>query len=239
LQDLPRGGALAGLPEWLARRIRPPRRDSIFNGADDDASGTAGLLAIANRFAKARQRPRRSILFLAHAAEEVGLLGSHWYSRHPTVIRDSIVAEMDMDMIGRGAARDLEGGGPDYIELIGSRRQSTEFGNIIDSLNRVRKRPFRINYAYDAHDHPEGDWCRADHYSYARYGIPVGAFSTSYHGDYHQVTDEPQYIDYPHLAAIAGFIGDIANEVGNRDRRPRLEPARRRWQLRCPRDERH
>lgn len=208
------------------RRLGPARPDSIFNGADDDASGTAALLEIAERLAASPDRPKRSILFLSHAAEERGLLGSGWYSAHPTVPRDSIVAEMDMDMVGRGAAADLEGGGPDYLELIGSRRQSTEFGDLIDTLNARRAVPFRINYAYDAHDHPEGDWCRADHYSYARYGIPVAAFSTSYHGDYHQVTDEPRYIDYPHLAAIAGFVGDVAAAVARMERRPVLDHPR-------------
>jgi Zn-dependent M28 family amino/carboxypeptidase len=177
------------------------------------------LLEIAKRVSESPHRPKRSILFLAHTGEEAGLLGSSWYSEHSTVPRDSIVAEMDMDMVGRGSARDLVGGGPEYLELIGSRRQSTQFGDMIDSVNVARAHPFQINYAYDAHDHPEGDWCRADHYSYARFGIPVGAFSTSYHGDYHQVTDEPQYIDYIHLAAIAGFVGDLAVTVANRDHR--------------------
>ncbi len=201
------------------RRLRPPRPDSTYNGADDDASGIAALLAIAERLSESPHRPQRSVLFLAHTGEEAGLLGSTWYSEHATVPRDSIIAEMDMDMVGRGSARDLAGGGPTYLELIGSRRRSTQFGDMIDSVNAAREHPFRINYAYDAHDHPEGDWCRADHYSYARFGIPVGAFSTSYHGDYHQVTDEPQYIDYTHLAAIAGFVGDLAITVANRDHR--------------------
>ncbi|HTE44178.1 MAG TPA: M28 family peptidase, partial [Gemmatimonadaceae bacterium] len=107
------------------RRLRPARRDSIFNGADDDVSGTVALLEIAEQFAaKGRPRPKRSILFLSHTGEERGLLGSDWYSTHPTVAIDSIVAEIDMDMVGRGSATDLDGGGDDYLELIGSRRQS-------------------------------------------------------------------------------------------------------------------
>ena len=200
-------------------RIRAARPDSIFNGADDDASGTAALLEIAERMASDRARPHRSILFLSHTGEERGLLGSSWFSDHPTVPRDSIIATMDMDMVGRGAARDLAIGGDRYLELIGTRRQSTELGDLIDTLNSRRAMPFRINYAYDAHDHPEGDWCRADHYSLARYGIPAAAFSTSYHGDYHQVTDEAEYLDYPHLAAIAGFVGDLATTIANLDHR--------------------
>ena len=204
------------------RARRPARPDSIFNGADDDASGTAALLEIAERLAR-EPRGRRSILFLSHTGEERGLLGSGWFSLHPTVPRDSIVATMDMDMVGRGSARDLAIGRADYLELIGTRRQSTEYGDLIDSLNARRARPFRINYAYDAHDHPEGDWCRADHYSLARFGIPAAAFSTSYHGDYHQVTDEAQYLDYPHLTAIATFVGDVATAVANLDHRVRID----------------
>jgi hypothetical protein len=206
------------------RRLRPARLDSIFNGADDDVSGTVALLEIAEQLsAKDRPRPKRSILFLSHTGEERGLLGSAWYSTHPTVALDSIVAEIDMDMVGRGSAKDLDGGGENYLELIGSRRQSTAFGDLIDALNARRAHPFRINYAYDAHDHPEGDWCRADHYSYARFGIPAAAFSTSYHGDYHQVTDEAQYLDYPHLASIAAFVSDIATTVANLGVRPALD----------------
>lgn len=205
------------------RRHGPAHPDSIFNGADDDASGIAAQLEIAEALAEAPRRPRRSILFLSHTGEELGLLGSRWYSDHPTVPIDSFVAEIDMDMVGRGARRDLAEGGPDYLELIGSRRQSTQFGDLIDSVNRQRSTPFRINYAYDAPGHPEQDWCRADHYSYARLGVPVAAFSTSYHGDYHQVTDQPEYIDYPHLAAIASFIRDLVVASGNRPRRFRLD----------------
>ena len=111
----------------------------------------------------------------------------------------------------------------DGLELIGTRRQSVEYGDLIDSLNARRVRPFHINYAYDAHDHPEGDWCRADHYSLARFGIPAAAFSTSYHGDYHQVTDEAQYLDYPHLTAIATFVADVATAVANLDHRVRID----------------
>lgn len=201
------------------RQLGQPRADSIFNGADDDASGTAAMLEIAERLSAPSARPRRSILFLSHTAEEKGLLGSRWFSDHPTVSRDSIIATMDMDMVGRGSASDLAIGAPNYLELIGTRRQSTQYGDLIDSLNNARARPFHINYAFDAHDHPEGDWCRADHFSLARFGIPAAAFSTSYHGDYHQVTDESQYIDYPHLAAIAEFVGNVAVAVANRDRR--------------------
>lgn len=209
----------------LRRRARP-RADSIFNGADDDASGIAAQLEIAESLVHGARRPARSILFIAHTAEERGLLGSRWFADHPTIELDSLVAELDMDMVGRGSASDLDGGGSDYLELIGSRRRSTELGDLIDRVNGWPAHRFRINYAYDAPGHPEQDWCRADHYSYARHGIPVAAFSTSYHGDYHQVTDEAQYLDYPHMARIAAFVRDVALTIAELDRRPLLDKPR-------------
>src|SRR6185436_10387123 len=93
------------------RRLRPARLDSISNGADDDGSGTIALVELAEAFARTDVKPRRSILFVSHTAEEKGLIGSKWFTEHPTVPRDSIVAEIDVDMIGRGAARDITGGG--------------------------------------------------------------------------------------------------------------------------------
>ncbi|MBA3656798.1 MAG: M20/M25/M40 family metallo-hydrolase, partial [Gemmatimonadaceae bacterium] len=127
-----------------ASRVRPAvtRIDSIVNGADDDGSGTVGLLEIAETFAKSGTRPRRSVLFVSHTGEEAGLLGSRWFTDHPTVERDSIVAQINIDMIGRGGAADIRGGGPDYLQLIGARRLSTELGTIIDRVNSERTRPF-------------------------------------------------------------------------------------------------
>lgn len=94
------------------RALRPPRRDSIRNGADDDGSGTIALIEIAEALARGNVKPRRSILLVSHTAEEAGLIGSEWFTDHPTVPIHSIVAEFDVDMIGRGAAADIAGGGP-------------------------------------------------------------------------------------------------------------------------------
>ena len=205
------------------RALRPPRRDSIFNGADDDGSGTVALLEIAAALARSPERPRRSILFVSHTAEELGLLGSEWFTDHPTVPRESIVAEFDMDMIGRGGADDLPDGGPGYLELIGSRRLSKEFGDSLEAVNARLPAPFTFNYEYDAPGHPLQYYCRADHYSYARYGIPSASLSRGEHLDYHQVTDEPQYIDYQALASVARLVRDAATVIGNMDHRPRID----------------
>lgn len=202
------------------RRIHPANLDSIANGADDDGSGTVTVLEIAEYMANAKVRPKRSILFVWHTAEEKGLLGSKWFTEHPTVPRDKIVTQLNMDMVGRGGAADIRGGGPYYLQLVGSRRVSSELGDIVEKVNSEREHPFKFDYQYDANGHPERIYCRSDHFNYARYGIPITFFTTGLHADYHQVTDEPQFIDYDHMMRIADFVRDIAVTVANLDHRP-------------------
>jgi hypothetical protein len=201
------------------RAARPTRLDSIRNGADDDGSGSVTLLELAEAFQKSAVKPKRSLVFVWHVGEEKGLLGSRWYSDHPSVPRDSIVAQLNMDMIGRGEARDLPVGSPTYLELVGSRRLSTELGDLVESVSKTQPMPFTFDYQYDANGHPENIYCRSDHYNYARWGIPVVFFTTGLHGDYHQVTDEPQYIDYPHMERIGRLVHDVAIKVANLDHR--------------------
>jgi hypothetical protein len=198
----------------------PARRDSINNGADDDGSGTVTVLEVAEAFAKGRAKPKRSILFVWHTGEEKGLLGSRYFTDNPTVPRDSIVAQINIDMVGRGAARDLAAGSDRYLQLVGSRRLSTELGDLTEAVNKMEPTPFVLDYTFDANGHPENIYCRSDHYNYARYGIPVVFLTTGLHGDYHQVTDEPQYIDYPHMARVGQFVFDLTSRVANLDHRP-------------------
>ena len=205
------------------RALRPPRPDSIYNGADDDGSGTIALIEIAQAFARTGHRPRRSILLVSHTGEAKGLIGSAWFTDHPTVPLDSIVAEIDVDMIGRGAASDIAKGGPAYLEVVGLRRLSTEFGDWFEAANAREPQPFVFDYEYDAPGHPEQYYCRADHYNYARYGIPSVSLSRGSHRDYHQVTDESQYIDYPDYARLVQMVLDAATFVANADHRPRLD----------------
>lgn len=201
--------------------IRPAVMDSINNGADDDGSGSVGLIEIAEAWKNAQgtDRPRRSVLFVWHTAEELGLFGSEYFTDHPTVPRDSIVAQVNIDMIGRGSASDIVGGGPRYLELIGPRRLSTEYAHLIEQVNAAEPVPFTIDYTFDADGHPENIYCRSDHANYARYGIPVAFFSTGQHSDYHQVSDEPQFIDYDHYASVVHLVYDVARTVANRDAR--------------------
>ncbi|HET7189668.1 MAG TPA: M28 family peptidase [Gemmatimonadaceae bacterium] len=220
---------IAVLRDSLTRAHGGARPDSVNNGADDDGSGTVAMLEIAQRFASA-PAPRRSMLFVSHTGEEKGLWGSEWFTDHPTIPRDSIVAQLNMDMVGRGKATDIMGRGPNNVQLIGPRRLSTQLGDLIDSVNAARTPHMDIDPSFDTNGHPLNRYCRSDHYMYARYGIPITYFSLGYHTDYHQVTDEPQYIDYEHMARIARFVGDIGEAIANRPQRlvvdkPRPDPA--------------
>ena len=199
---------------------RPVRRDSINNGADDDGSGSVTVLELAEKFARGNVKPKRSLLFVWHTGEEKGLLGSRYFTDHPTVPRDSIVAQINIDMVGRGGAADLGGGNDRYLQLVGSRRLSTELGDLTEAVNKAESMPFTFDYTFDANGHPDNIYCRSDHYNYARYGIPVVFLTTGLHGDYHQVTDEPQYIDYAHMARIGAFVFDLVNRVAGLDHRP-------------------
>jgi hypothetical protein len=208
------------------RRAHPVRLDSIRNGADDDGSGSVTLLEVAEAFAKASTKPRRSLLFVWHTGEEKGLLGSRWVTDHLPVPTDSIVAQLNMDMVGRGSAADIPGGGDTYLQLVGSRRLSTELGDIVEQVNKSEALPFHFDYQYDANGDPENIYCRSDHYNYARLGIPVVFFTTGLHGDYHQVTDEPQYIDYAHMARVGQLVHDVAQTIANLDHRPLVDKAK-------------
>lgn len=195
----------------------PVNGDSIFNGADDDASGTSAVLEIAEHFAHlpAAQRPARSLLFVWHTAEEEGLLGSEWLTDHPTFARDSVVAQLNIDMIARNH--------PDSVFVVGSRRASTALGTTVDAVNQRLARPMGLDYTLDAPGHPEQIYCRSDHYNYARYGIPVAFFTTGLHPDYHKPSDEPETLDYDKLARVSAFIGEVAGAVAAAPTRPTVD----------------
>jgi hypothetical protein len=120
-------------------------------------------------------------------------------------------------------------GGPTYLQLIGSRRLSTELGDLVETVNRDGKFDFTFDYSMDANGHPMNIYCRSDHQEYARYGIPVTFFTTGGHSDYHQVTDEPQYVDYERMARIGNLVESVALRVANLDHkvvvdRPKPDP---------------
>ena len=216
------------LKDSLRKAHGGPRLDSIQNGADDDGSGSVAVLEIAEAFAKGKIKPKRSIIFVWHTGEESGLWGSEWFTNHPTVPRDSIVAQLNIDMVGRGETSALTGhkkegavlhGSPNYLQLVGSRRLSTELGDIVEAVNKTERAPLDLDYSIDANGHPNRIYCRSDHYSYARYGIPITFFTTGGHSEYHQNTDEPQYIQYSHMARVTQLIFDVAMKVADLDHR--------------------
>jgi peptidase M28-like protein len=220
---------------WKTANPGAARIDSISNGADDDGSGSVAVLEIAQKLASLKTKPKRSIIFVWHVGEEKGLLGSAYFTDHPTVPRDSIVAQLNMDMVGRGAASDVTGatkdgeilrGGPNYLQLVGSRRLSKELGDIVEQVNTEGRHGFTFDYSMDANGHPMNIYCRSDHYEYARYGIPITFFTTGGHSDYHQVTDEPEYIDYDHMARVAKLVSDITVRVANLDHRVVVDQAK-------------
>jgi hypothetical protein len=202
------------------RKVRPARADSIVNGADDDGSGSMALLEIAEALSRSGARPKRSLLFVWHTGEESGLQGSRWFTDNPTVPRDSIVAQINTDMMGRGGPDSEARRDPGYLQVIGSRRLSTELGDLAERVNREGAHGFEFDYSYDADGHPDSFYCRSDHYMYARYGIPITFFSTGGHRDYHQVTDEIEYLDFDKYARATRFVGAVAERVANLDHRP-------------------
>jgi hypothetical protein len=201
------------------RKLRPARLDSIVNGADDDGSGSMALLEIAEAVVRSGARPKRSLLFVWHTGEESGLQGSRWFTDNPTVPRDSIVAQINSDMIGRGGPDNEARRDPSYLQVIGSRRLSTELGDLAEAVNRGGGFNLAFDYSYDADGHPDNFYCRSDHYMYARYGIPIAFFSTGGHRDYHQVTDESEYLDFDKYSRVTRFVQAVVDRVANLDHR--------------------
>jgi len=203
------------------RRIHPrARMDSVYNGADDDGSGSMATLEVARAFAAQRVKPKRSLIFVWHTGEEQNLFGSELFTDNPTVPREQIVAQLNLDMVGRGRAGDEPTGGPNYMQLIGSRRLSTQLGDLVETVSRDKGFNWAFDYQYDASGHPEQYYCRSDHYNYARYGIPIVFMSTGGHADYHQVTDEVENLDFEKLAKVTRYTFELASAVGNAAQRP-------------------
>jgi Zn-dependent M28 family amino/carboxypeptidase len=190
--------------------------DSIWNGADDNASTSVALLAIGRAFAK--HPAPRTALFVWHGAEERGLLGSRWYAAHPTVPRDSIVAVLNGDMMGRNA--------PDSAGLLGVQpphRNSIDLVNMALAAN-ASVGHFTLDTLWDRPTHPEGWYFRSDHLPYARVGIPAIFFTTLLHPDYHTPRDEASRIDIPKLARMARWMYATGWDVATAPSRPAVDP---------------
>jgi Zn-dependent M28 family amino/carboxypeptidase len=207
------------------RRVHPTARiDTVNNGADDDGSGSMAVLEIAEAIQAMPVKPKRSTLFVWHTGEEGGLIGSAYFTRNPTVPVDSIVAAINIDMIGRGRAEDLPGGGDDFVGVIGSFFDSKDLGETVQAVNKKQSRLLALDYKFDEPISWSGYnnlYARSDHINYARQGVPIAFFFTGLHGDYHQRSDEAEFIDYPHYAKITSFLKDLTVDIGNGPR-PRL-----------------
>jgi hypothetical protein len=191
--------------------------DRIWNGADDDGSGTVALMAIAKAFATG-ERPRRSLLFVWHAGEERGLLGSRYFADHPKVPLDAIVAQLNADMIGRN--RDDKPAEANTVYLVGSDRISSDLHEINRQANLALARPLTLDYEMNDPADLEQVYYRSDHYSYAAKGIPVIFFTTGLHGDYHANTDHVDKIEFEKLGRVAALIYETGARLANLDRAP-------------------
>lgn len=192
---------------------------NIYNGADDDGSGTVSILEIAEAFKEAQNdgyQPRRSILFLHVTGEEKGLLGSDYYTKNPIFPLENTVTDLNTDMIGRIDPKHEDN--PNYIYLIGSDKLSTQLHELSEDVNN-KYTQFDLDYTYNDENDPNRFYYRSDHYNFAKHNIPVIFYFNGTHADYHQPTDTPDKIEYDLMARRAQLIFYTAWEVANRDER--------------------
>jgi hypothetical protein len=191
--------------------------DRIWNGADDDGSGTVTLLSLAKAFATG-PKTKRSTIFVWHTGEERGLWGSRYFADYPTVPIDKIVAQLNMDMVGRNNNNDEKEA--DTVYLVGSDRISTELHNLSEDANAGMKPPMKLDYAMNDPADPEQVYYRSDHYSYAVKGIPIVFYTTGLHPDYHANTDSAEKIGYDKMARISHLMYETGFRVANMDHAP-------------------
>jgi Zn-dependent M28 family amino/carboxypeptidase len=200
------------------------RNGNINNGADDDGSGTVATMMVAKAFQKAKEEgngPKRSIAFLLVTGEEVGLVGSRYYTDVDPVFKlENTVANLNMDMVGRIAPEKEDN--PNYIYLIGTDRLSTELHKISEHVNDLYVK-LELDYKYNAHDDPNRFYYRSDHYNFAKHNIPVIFYFNGVHADYHKPTDTPDKIEYELLEKRARLVYHTAWELANRKERIALD----------------
>jgi hypothetical protein len=220
--------ALGAHYDHVGTGCAPVAGDTICNGADDDGSGTTALMGMAEALAKAPVRPKRSILFVWHAGEEKGLWGSRYFTEFPTVPLNQIVAQVNLDMVGRSKKegdtnpRNRELSGPDSIYVIGSTMMSTELGELVNTVNKGY-----LNLSYDTkYDNPADPnrfFFRSDHYNYARKGIPIIFYFDGVHEDYHRPGDTADKIDYQKMEKVTRTIYMTTWEIANRPTRVKVD----------------
>lgn len=194
------------------------RNGLINNGADDDGSGTVGVMAVARAFAKNGVRPRRSVLFVCFCGEENGLVGSRYFADNSPIPLESIVAELQMDMIGRNEEKRGESADENLncLHLVGTEKISRDLHNLCMAKNESHA--FAIEYD------EENVFSRSDHASFAAKGIPIAFFFTGFHPDYHKPTDTVDKINFDKLRRIALYVYDIGFDLAMSDTRPLVDP---------------
>ena len=205
-----------------------PGDDKIWNGADDDGSGTVAVLSIAEALAKSKVRPKRSILFVWHAGEEKGLWGSEYFNKFPTVDIKNVVAQLNIDMIGRSKKpgdtnpknKDLTDENSIYV--IGAEMMSSTLGSIVKGTNDGFLR-LGYDYRYDDPKDTNRFFFRSDHFNYALNGIPIAFWFDGVHEDYHQPGDSPDKIDYAKMEKVARTIFLTMWEVSDLPARPKID----------------
>ena len=219
-----RGGGQGGGPQPNpgGNTPAPPQppfdeRDVVSNGADDDGSGSATLMAIAKAFALG-PKPKRSVVFVWHAGEESGLYGSRYNADFPVVPLDAIQAQLNLDMVGRDDCNNLEGDYSNTLFVVGADRISTDLHNVIVETNAASKTPLTLDYELNDPDDPENIYTRSDHYSYASKGIPIAFFTTGLHPDYHRTSDNVDKIVFPKMARIAELVYQTGLGLANSER---------------------
>jgi hypothetical protein len=200
------------------RRVKEgAAEDRIWNGADDDGSGTVTLLGVAKAFASG-PKPKRSLMFLWFAGEERGLWGSRFHADYPTAPIDKILANLNMDMVGRN--RDDKPEEANTVYLVGSDRISSELHNITVEANDSLAKPLKLDFEMNDPTDLEQVYYRSDHYSYAAKGIPIVFFTTGLHPDYHYNTDGVEKINFEKMARIGRLVYEAGRRVANLDHAP-------------------
>ena len=205
-----------------------PGEDKIWNGADDDGSGTVALLAMAEALAVSKVRPKRSVLFVWHAGEEKGLWGAEYFNKFPTVDIKNVIAQLNIDMIGRSKKpgdtnpRNKDLAGPNEVYVIGSEMMSSTLGAITKGTNNGFLK-LDYNYKYDDPKDTNRFFFRSDHFHYAVNGIPIAFWFTGVHEDYHQPGDHPDKIDYAKYEKITRTIFLTMWELTDLRERPKVD----------------
>lgn len=197
--------------------------EEVYNGADDNASGSSAVMELAQSFQLAKKQgngPKRSILFLHFTGEELGLFGSKFYIEHPAFSLDSTVVDLNIDMVGRVDEKHFDN--KEYIYLIGSNRLSQDVHKISQEANKTYTH-LKLDYTYNSQEDPNSYYTRSDHYNFAKNNIPVIFYFNGTHADYHRTTDTADKIDFELLALRTRLVFYTAWEIANREQRPALD----------------